>query len=284
MRSCPWLVACLLCVLVRAQGEVPAPSEFPFEFREGLLWVKASIPHSGDSLNLLLDTGAAVSVLNTRTAERLRLKPGGAVRVQGVESMLTGHWLAPVSLRAAGLELPAECLAIDLEQLSRSCERPVDGLIGADFFRGRAVQIDFERQVVRILPAGRATIPGESVPFQLRPCGMRVRLTINGNKRQWVRLDTGCATPLQWVTSKVPPDQCSQKVAIGLTAVSIPQTTTTVQLGTQTFQNIPTGLHEQPIFEGESGLLGNGLISRFAKVTIDAGSGRFILESRGATP
>jgi len=284
MRCCPWFVACLLCTLIRAQGEVPAPSEFPFEFREGLLWVKASLPHSTESLNLLLDTGAAVSVLNDKTAERLGLKPGRAVSVRGVESVLTGHWLGKVSLTAAGLELPGDYLAIDLEQLSRSCETRVDGLIGADFFRGRAVQIDFDRQTVRILPPGRATIPGEALPLELRPCGMRVRLSVNGTKCQWVRLDTGCASALQWVTSNVSADECRRKVAIGLTAVSIPQTITTVQLGTQTFQNVPTGLHEQPIFEGEAGLLGNGLISRFSKVTIDAYSGRVVLESRPATP
>src|SRR6266702_2773900 len=51
-------------------------AEIPFEFREGLLWIKATVRQSGESLNLLVDTGAGVSVLNTSAAERLGLKQG----------------------------------------------------------------------------------------------------------------------------------------------------------------------------------------------------------------
>jgi hypothetical protein len=63
-----------------------------------------------------------------------------------------------------------------------------------------------------------------------------------------------------------------------LTELSIPQTQTTVQIGSHEFQNVPTGLHEKPIFHGEAGLLGNGLLSRFSSITIDAKSGRLLLE------
>ena len=107
---------------------------------------------------------------------------------------------------------------------------------------------------------------------------MCVPIAVNGQKRQWVRLDTGCATPLQWVTSSVRFQDCSPKVAIGLAEVSIPQTETAVEIGNHKFESVPTGLHEQPIFAGEAGLLGNGLLSRFSRVTIDAKSRRLILE------
>jgi len=67
-------------------------------------------------------------------------------------------------------------------------------------------------------------------------------------------------------------------MAIGLAEISIPQTTTTVGIGEHQFLNVPTGLHETAIFPGEAGLLGNGLISRFSTVTIDAKAGRVILK------
>jgi hypothetical protein len=53
-----------------------------------------------------------------------------------------------------------------------------------------------------------------------------------------------------------------------------------VDLGNQHFPSVPTGLHSTPIFTGEFGLLGNGLLSRFSKVTIDAKSGRLFLEPK----
>ena len=105
-------------------------------------------------------------------------------------------------------------------------------------------------------------------------------ITVNGHKRQWVRLDTGCASALQWVTSRVPLQDCKPQVAIGLAEVSIPQTQTTVEIGRQTFPNVPTGLHDAPIFAGEAGLLGNALLSRFCRVTIDAKSHHLILETK----
>jgi hypothetical protein len=79
---------------------------------------------------------------------------------------------------------------------------------------------------------------------------------------------------LQWVTSKVQPERCTSKVAIGLAQLTIPQTTTTVILSGRTFNDMPTGLHHDAIFAGEKGLLGNGLLSRFETVTIDSRAGR----------
>jgi hypothetical protein len=113
---------------------------------------------------------------------------------------------------------------------------------------------------------------------------MRVPVTVNGHKLQWVRLDTGCASALQWVTSRVPSGQCKSQVAIGLTEISIPQTQTTVEIGLQTFPGVPTGIHQTAIFAGEAGLLGNGLLSRFSRITIDTKSARLILEPRPSTP
>jgi hypothetical protein len=154
----------------------------------------------------------------------------------------------------------------------------VDGLLGADFFRGRIVQIDFANQKIRIVPPGSVSKTESSIPLEFRPCGMRIPVTVNGHERQWLRLDTGCATALQWVTTQVRADDCKRQAAIGLAQLSIPQTETAVLIGGRSFTNVPTGLHSKPIFAGEAGLLGNGLLSLFSKVTIDAKAARLILE------
>ena len=277
-----WLLCVILAVQVAiARGETTAStsSEFPFEYREGLLWIKVAIPQSEQPLNFLVDTGAGVSVINLNTAKRIGLKLGRQVTVRGVDTMLTGYWQQHMSAKVGGVRLPREYLAVDLEKLSRSCEQPVDGLVGADFFRGRVVQIDFDAQKIRLLKSDQAGKSEDALPLQLRSCGMRVPISVNGRDPQWVRLDTGCATALQWVTSEVP-DQCTHQMAIGLAEISIPQTKTSVGIGEHQFSDVPTGLHEKPIFPGEAGLLGNGLLSRFATVTIDAKAGRVTLGKR----
>jgi hypothetical protein len=153
----------------------------------------------------------------------------------------------------------------------------VDGLVGADFFRERVVQIDFEAQKVRVLNPAEVGEKQDALPLEMPACRMRVKVRVNGSEPQWMRLDTGCATPLQWVTSTVQPGEGGRKVAIGLARLKIPQRRTTVQLGEHTLRELPTGLHRTAIFPGEAGLIGNGLLSRFSVVTIDTRSGRLLL-------
>ena len=279
------LLLCFVLVTVAAvaRGETAKNvlAEFRFQFREGLLWVEVTVPQSKAPLNFLVDTGAGVSVINLSTAERIGLKLGREVLVHSVHTNLTGYWQERMTAKVGDVKLPRSYLAVDLGKLSSSCERPVDGLIGADFFRGRVVQIDFEAEKIRVLKPAKDGKPEVSIPLQFRPCGMCVPIRVNCHEQQWVRLDTGCATALQWVTSDVPEER-GRKMAIGLAELSIPQTATTVALGEHEFGNVPTGLHETAIFPGESGLLGNGLLSRFSTVTIDAKAGRLILERQEA--
>jgi len=269
-----------LIALLEVQAAPTTLVEFPFQFREGLLWIEVSIGQSQSPLNFLVDTGAGVSLINLSTAKRIGLKLGKQVIVNGVRTTLTGYWQEKMSASVGNIRLPSEYLAVDLEKFSSSCQTRVDGLVGADFFRGRVVQIDFDAQKIRLLKLAKGEKSKGALPLQLRPCGMRVPISVNGHKCQWVRLDTGCATALQWVTSDVPPEQCGRKMAIGLTEISIPQTETTVGIGEHEFEKVPTGLHERAIFPGEAGLLGNDLLSCFSTVTIDAKAARLILEKR----
>jgi len=283
MRSHALALVSLVSALLVARATVAETPVLRFEFQEGLLWIKVTVPQSAEPLNFLFDTGAGASVVNRGTADRLGLKLGGRVAVRGVSSTFTGRWLN-TSARSGEVRLPPQYIAVDLRELSKSCRRPVDGLLGADFFRERIVQIDFEAKTIRLLAAYVPAHEAEGLPLQMRPCGMRVPITVNGHSNQWVRLDTGCATALQWVTARVRPEDCKHQVAVGLAELSIPQTQTEVWLGANEFHAVPTGIHAKPIFAGEAGLLGNGLLSRFSKVTIDAKSSRLFLEPRTVAP
>jgi hypothetical protein len=279
-RLCAVLFFVVTLLQVRAGSTVL--SEFPFEFCEGLLWVQVTVPQSDKPLNFLLDTGAGASVINLNTAKQIGLKLGEATTVRGVQTTLTGYWLKQMSAKVGDVQLPSDYLAIDLDKLGKACERPVDGLVGLDFFRANVVQIDFVVQKIRILKSDNAEKSAEALPLQLRPCGIRVPITVDGHKRQWVRLDTGCASALQWVTSDVLPEQCTRQTAIGLAAISIPQTQTMVNIGKEAFEKVPTGLHDKAIFAGEAGLLGNGLLSRFSTITIDTKAGHVFLEKNSS--
>ncbi|MBI3870447.1 MAG: retropepsin-like domain-containing protein [Verrucomicrobia bacterium] len=263
--------------LLQAETVASPLRELPIQFREGLLWVEVCVPQSKSPLHFLLDSGASASVVNLSTARRLGLELGPKVSVTAVATMLTGHWPVKLSAKASRLELPGEYLALDLSMLASACSCSVDGLIGADFFRDRVVEIDYVAQKLRVLDALPSDAGANAIPLEVRRCGMRVAVNVNGGKSQWVRVDTGCATAFQWVTSKERADKCTSKLAVGLAELSIPQTMTGLRIGNHYLDTVPTGLHRKAIFPGESGLLGNGLLADFGVVTIDAKAGRLFL-------
>ena len=148
----------LLCVILAVQAAVgrgeaapTSPTEFPFEYREGLIWVRVQVAESREPLRFLLDSGAEVSVVNLDTAKRLGLALGQRVNVSSVQTTMTGYWPQKLSATANGMALPSDFLALDLSKLSAVCTQSVDGLIGADFFKDRIVQIDFVARKIRLL-------------------------------------------------------------------------------------------------------------------------------------
>jgi len=255
----------------------PTTTTTPFEYSEGLLWIKVQVPKSASPLNFLFDTGAGVSVINASTARALGLKTGSRISVQGVDAAMTGNWPTRLPATAGDMALPSEYLALDLSKLSHSCKRPLDGLLGADFIQGRVVVIDFQSHQLQFVDAVSPSKYDTVVPLKICRDGFCVSVGVNAGEPKWMRLDTGCATALQWVTSDIKPSAQSAKPAIGLAKLAIPQAETTVSLGGKQFEQVPTGIHRNVIFAGEAGLVGNGLLSRFKTVTIDTKSAQLVL-------
>jgi predicted aspartyl protease len=259
-----------------AASSSPA-NAIPFEYCEGLLWVQIQIPQSAHPLNFLFDTGAEVSVINADTAAVLGLSAGEKIHVQGVQAATTGHWPVRLAAKAGNVDLPSKYLSLDLSRLALSCGRPLDGLLGADFIQGKVVEIDFQSHLIRFREQISPAKSDVDLPLKASGKCFCVSVRVNNGQSQWVRLDTGCATALQWVTADAEVRAQSAIPAIGLAGLAIPQTQTTVSLGGKQFDQVPTGIHRHAIFAGESGLLGNGLLNRFKTVTIDTKSARLVL-------
>lgn len=252
--------------------------QVPFDFRDGFIWVHVTSPASQRTLNFLVDSGAQVSVINASTAMELGLKGGRPVQVIGVGTSTSGTWPQALDARAGSIELPQNYLKLDLSELSNACTNGVvDGIIGADFFRDKVVQIDFARRTLRILREATAPAGNEVLPLKVRPCGMLVQARINDSKPQWIRLDTGCASALQWVTAAVRQEACTKRIAVALSSFPLRVTQTSLKLGSLRFDAVPTDVQPKEIFPGEKGLLGNALLSRFQTVTINTKGKEVIL-------
>ena len=280
VRLYAYIVAVFFAVQLRVQAESSAIDPFPFEFHDGFLWVKVQVSQSAEPLNFLLDSGAGVSVINLNTAHRLNVRLGQAVIVQGVQTTSTGYWAERLNATAGSVPLPKNYLAVDLGKLSHVCNCCVDGLIGMDFFRNRVVQIDYANHLVRLVKDAGKAEGQTTVVLKTRRCGIEVPIQVNGSEPKLARLDTGCASALQWVAKDVSPKECTQRTAVALSRFTINETQSIVWFGSNEFQSVTTGIHTEEMFAGEAGLIGNGLLSHFTSVTIDAKHGQLILGER----
>ena len=253
--------------------------EIPFQYRDGFLWLKVRAAGQREPLNFLLDSGASSSVLNIQAARRLNVKLGSSQSVHGVHSQTIAYRVNGFRAEAAGITLPEALLAIDLSGVSKTVHQPIDGLLGADFLRSHIVQIDFAARKVRVLdhaqPDGRSAV----LPIKWCNDAICVSVGVAGNSPQWMRLDTGCESALEWAPGKAMAnrDPGTRDVSIGLSSASIRYIRADVHLGSHKLSGVEIGVHPQQIFSGERGLLGNGVLSQF-RVTIDTPGHRVILE------
>ncbi len=252
--------------------ESRASEEIPFEFRDGLIWIKVDV--GTHTFHFVLDSGAGASVVDARAAASLGLRMGKEMPVLGVDSRTVARYAAGFNGLLGGIPLTGAMLALDLSGSSRACCRRIDGLIGADWFRGRVVEIDFRRKCLRLMEEPESAA-AEAMPIVDRNGAFCVQVAVNGRKPSWVRLDTGCNTALQFVVDRRT-ENAWLRTSIGLSASSGRCVAAEVQLGADRLDRVPIGLHEQQIFPGESGLLGTGILSKF-KVTIDLKANRLLL-------
>lgn len=252
----PALVSSLILLFY---GHTLAGSVIPFEYRDGLIWVKVSADPNAAPLNFVLDSGAGASVLNLQTARRLGVKLGRQEKVRRVGAGSAAWRASGFHANVAGVPVSESPLALDLSETSEACSRPIDGLLGEDFFRGRIVEINFKARCIRLLDKTDYSQCCADMPLKLQDAAMCVQLSVDGSAPKWTRLDTGCDDSLHWVAD----------TGGGYTRTSL-------QLGKERITNVRTTLHRSPIFPSEAGLLGNEVLSNY-RVTFDGINRRLLL-------
>jgi len=271
-------IALLVAAVLTLPSRAATPSaEIPFTFTDGFIRLEARVPQAAEPFYFLLDSGAGASVLSLRTAQRLHLPLGKTQSVRGVGVEAAARHLEGVEASANGVTLSAIPLAVDLSAADELCSRPVDGLIGVDFFKNRVVQIDYTRRVLRIAPGTSAPSTAERLPVKMMNGIMCVPVGVNDSTVRWTRLDTGCNDALHWVIPRPASRGGHNAVSIGFVTDTSDTSLTSVSLGKRALRTVKTALHGTPLFPGEAGLLGNGILSQFT-VTVDWPNRQVFLE------
>jgi Aspartyl protease len=268
--------AAVLTLLLAVSARSGVTDEIRFRYLDGLIWLKVEVSGKNESLNFLLDSGAGVTVLDLSRARVLGITIGNSESVQGVNGPAIGYRVDDFHAVCGSIALPKSVLAINLQTISNCCHQHVDGILGIDFFRGRIVQIDFAARRVRMLqPHSLGLANCEILPIKMCNDAFCVPVRVAGDPARWMRLDTGCDASLEWVVSGAR-ERLIEGTSFGLSHSSRKYVKAGVQIGKQYF-TIPAAIHAEPIFPGEGGLLGNGLLSKF-RLTIDEPGDRVIFE------
>jgi len=252
-------------------------TEIPIVERFGFIFVKVNVPGQDTPLNFLLDSGSGTSVLSLRQARRLGCKLTNPRAIQDVQGFSIAHGVEGFVASVQNIPIPSSLLAVDLIPVNRAADGRIDGLLGADFFRGRIVQIDYAAKKIRLLRRDEVSTEGaQIVPLAMHGDALCVRVAVNGNSPEWMRFDTGCSSALEWTSRKSWPRKLAN-ASIAVAGGANRSIRADVAIGSEHFADVKTGLHDEQMFGGESGLLGNGLLSHF-RVIVDAGKSRLILK------
>ncbi len=125
--------------------------EIPFEYKEGLIFVKARI--EGETYNFILDTGADVTVLDAAVAKRITHKKVLKSKVEGsLKKELSTQLVTLPALNLGGVEyIDTGAIITDLSYFKKffGCF-PIQGIIGINLLRKGNLQIDYKNKVLRL--------------------------------------------------------------------------------------------------------------------------------------
>jgi CubicO group peptidase (beta-lactamase class C family) len=265
--------------------------EVPFEVESGWMVIPVSV-NGSRPLRFVFDSGAgATAINNPAILDSLNLNITGKMLVRGA-----GGGGAPsevsvaenVTFNIGGIELANGNLAI------RASRSGVDGVIGLPIFAKLVVEIDWERQVIRLYEPAKYKYsgPGKILPLTFdeggRPYTMAsvtaaektipVKLVVDTGGSHTLSLDVGSNPEL-----KLP--EGAKKTVLGrggsgeITGYS--GRTRALELGGQTFKDVPTIFPDSSSgtagLNGRQGNLGSGILRRL-KVIYDYSRKQMIVE------
>jgi hypothetical protein len=160
--SIAWLLGLAFALALVASAQA---AEIPATFRDGLIFVRASIG-AGPPGVFLLDTGAGTTILDARFAGAAGVKLGDPIRLVGGGGAANARRAENVRLTLAGggdIGGEVDPTVADLTQIDRGMRTHLDGILGDDLLRRFVVTLDYRASVVRLDPPDSASAPADAV-------------------------------------------------------------------------------------------------------------------------
>ena len=143
------------------ERQAEGPIALPFDFEPGQL-ILIPVTVNGKPARAVVDTGTSVSVLDLAFAASIGVALGRSGRAAGLAGQVPVR-LAHAAVDLGGRPLGLRFLAVlDLSSISPDPSRPLQMILGADFFAGRVVELDFAARRMTLWPRRSFAVPAEA--------------------------------------------------------------------------------------------------------------------------
>jgi predicted aspartyl protease len=173
-------------------------AEIPMRLYGGFLIVAKGRIGIHDNLNFVLDTGATHTILDSRLAAALQLRPSEALKkkIISFDSALAPKWAEADNLRFGTIQVPTLAVVVGDLSYFRALGTRVDALIGLDVLRNASFTIDYAKERIAFGPSSTTAAAHGRKVFQTAmhptPACLLVDLRA-GEQTLYVIADTGAA-------------------------------------------------------------------------------------------
>jgi predicted aspartyl protease len=183
---------------IATQQPSPPPIEIPLRIVEDWL-VVPGVTAEGDTVDLILDTGAAQGAISQGLADRFGLEPVGNVQAYGASGPANLDLVDVPPIFVGGIDVGnRRAIVISDSALTTYAGKPIAGIVGAPFLRRFDVLIDAPSGIIRLYERGTAPddladvlAPEDGLSFRLSGNGLiNIEATVNGQVVKGV-FDTG---------------------------------------------------------------------------------------------
>lgn len=270
--------------------------KIPLDIDNNIIRIEVSVNHS-KPLKFIFDTGASISVIGSRQAAELGLKPQGKVHGDATGGKISGSYTKGVSLGVQNAEVSNLMLAAIAFNTPPGFE--FDGVIGCDFINQFVVEIDYPNRIMNLYDPQKFTYngKGEIIPLLLKPRKtplVRTKIILEGRAAPVVadlEVDTGADDALTINSPFVRKHKLTQAITIMNRSKSygagsgeqklLVGRVKAIRLGNLIINNPAIGLSQDTEGAGASkendGLIGGEIFRRF-KVILDYSRKQMILE------
>lgn len=268
--------------LFRLPAGVTATSWLPLElYMERYIYMKGSL--GGVPTDILLDSGAGITVLDQVTADKAGLKSTGALAAQGVGGTTNAGVVEGVTLQLGELTLgPLVAATLDLSAIEKRLGRSMPVILGKEVFHAMVVDIDYPNARIRFLEPAAFTGDGPGRRLEVLPGNdghKLLKMSIEGLPEAIVSLDTGQGGALTLFRRYVDDNRLLEgrrtslalSGGVGGTHETTMATLKTVTLAGYELRDVPTSFHRTDVggaFDTVklAGNLGAGILVRFRVV------------------